>query len=80
MEEYLNNNVGRLYLKEDKDELINMINLRDSRNRLQKQPSLLKEYLEGNFNLTLKSDCETSRIIDGKKKKIKHCWKLIKFE
>ena len=80
LEEYLNNNVGRLYLKEDKDELINMINLRDSRNRLQKQPSLLKEYLEGNFNLTLKSDCETSRIIDGKKKKIKHCWKLIKFE
>ncbi len=57
-----------------------MINLTDSRGRLQKSPSLIKEYLETNFNFTLKYNCETSRIIDGNKKKIKSCWKILMFE
>lgn len=80
LKEYLNRNLGRLYIKEDKEELINMINLTDSRGRLQKSPSLIKEYLETNFNFTLKYNCETSRIIDGNKKKIKSCWKILMFE
>ena len=76
----IDNIVGIELFKEKQLELIEKINLRDGRNRLQRKPSLLKEYLESNFSLTLKSDCETSRIIDGEKKKIKHCWKIIKFE
>ena len=80
LEEYLNLNIGRIYTKEEKEELINKINLRDGRNRLQKQPDLLKTYLEGNFNLTLNYDVETTRIVNGKRKKFKHCWKILSFK
>lgn len=78
LEKYLEDNIGRLYLKENKHELIGKISLSDSRGRLQKSPSLIKEYLEKNFNMTLRYDCETSRIIDGVKKKYKNCWKIYK--
>lgn len=78
LQTYLENNIGRLYLAEDKKELIDAIDLTDSRGRKQKTPSLIKEYLEENFSLTLKSDCETSRVINGMKKKFKHCWKIRK--
>lgn len=48
LEEYLDSIVGKKLFKDDKNKLINIINLRDSRNRQQKSISLLNEYFEAN--------------------------------
>ena len=51
--EILDKLVGKILYKEDREELIEKLNLRDSRNRLQKKISTLNEYLSDNYNTTL---------------------------
>ena len=53
LEEYLETLVGKTLIKEEQKELINMIDLRDSRNRLQKKVSTLNGYLLDNYNMML---------------------------
>lgn len=51
--EYLKNLVGKKLYKEDREELIEKLNLRDGRNRLQKKVSTLNGYLLDNYNMML---------------------------
>ena len=45
---YLNNIIGERLYKEDQKELINILNITDDRNRLQKSPKLFNIYFETN--------------------------------
>lgn len=80
LEDYLDSIVGKIMLNiQDRKELINKINLRDSRNnRLLKRIGTLNSYLqEIGLNYIIK-EFETSRMIDKKKKKYKHAWKVLR--
>jgi len=87
LEQYLDSIVGHVMLEsKDRNELINKINLIDTHNsniknnniKLLKNIDTLNSYLnEINSNFTIK-EFETSRIIDGKKKKYKSAWKIMK--
>ncbi|XTR36478.1 DEAD/DEAH box helicase family protein [Paraclostridium tenue] len=72
IKEYLSRNIGRIYVKEEKEELINVIGLRDNEGVLQDKPSMLKLYLEDNFGLVLNSKAKTNR--NGKSVK---GWKIV---
>lgn len=48
LDQYLDSIVGKKLYKDDKNTLIDIINLRDSRNRQQKSISLLNKYFEAN--------------------------------
>lgn len=61
IKEYLLKNIGRIYVKEEKEELINVIGLRDASGILQDKPSMLKPYLEDNFGLVLNIKAKTNR-------------------
>lgn len=62
----------------DREVLINTICLKDKKGRIIKNINSLNGYLqEINSKYRIK-EFETSRMIDGKKKKFKHAWKLIK--
>lgn len=50
---YLEGLLGKALYKKQRKELVNMINLRDSRNRLQKSLCVLNGYLIDNFNMVL---------------------------
>jgi hypothetical protein len=71
LEDYLNNIVEKKLFKDDKKELIDKINLRDSRNRQQKSISLLNKYLETN---------KFPYIILPKKSNSKRYWKVEKID
>ena len=53
LKEYLQTLVGKRLYKEDKEELIEKLDLRDNRNRLQKKISTLNRYLLDNYNMML---------------------------
>ena len=53
IEDYLEELLGKTLYKEEQKELINMINLRDSRNKLQKKLCTLNGYLLDNYNMIL---------------------------
>ena len=50
---YLDGLIGKSLYKEDQKELIERLNIRDDRNRLQKKISTLNGYLIDNYNMTL---------------------------
>ena len=63
LEEYLETLVGKTLIKDEQKELINMIDLRDGRNRVQKSINIINSYLIENYNYSVSS----KRIrIDGK--------------
>ena len=51
IEEYVLSLLNKPLNKEQQEELINTINLRDDRNRLQKSCGTINEYLKNNYNL-----------------------------
>ena len=53
LKEYLETLVGKKLYKEDREELIEKLNLRDNYNRLQKKISTLNDYLSDNYNMML---------------------------
>ena len=55
LKEYLETIIDKRLHKEDREELINMIDLRDSRNRVQKSISAINSYLIENCNYTINS-------------------------
>lgn len=55
IENYLRNNVNKRLYKKDRDNLINVVCLKDARGRLKKSVSILNNYLIDNFNYTLHS-------------------------
>mgnify|MGYP001001097655 CR=1 FL=1 len=72
IEEYVLSLLNKPLNKEQQKELINIINLRDDRNRLQKSYGTINEYLKNNYNLHI----EKSRIyIDKKQVRV---WKINK--
>lgn len=63
LELYLKEIVGKKLKKDKQEELVEMVGLKDSRNRLQKSISVLNPYLEENFGYKI----ENKRVrIDGK--------------
>lgn len=87
MEDRLNELFGRVFLmKPDRNPVIEAIGLIDSHNSILKENKIvyfsslisLNDYLQSaNSNYRIKQ-FETSRMIEGKKKKFKQAWKLIK--
>ena len=80
LEQYLESVVGNIMLTtKDRIELIEKLNIRDGRNnRLLKGISILNGALmENNYNYIIK-EFETSRMINGKKKKYKNAWKVLR--
>lgn len=72
IEEYVLSLLNKPLNKEQQEELISIINLRDDRNRLQKSYGTINEYLKNNYNLYI----EKSRIyIDKKQVRV---WKINK--
>lgn len=69
LKEYLNSIVDKRLNKEEQEELIEMLSLKDKYGRIQKKISTLNAYLNDNFNMQLISK---SRLItiNGKRKKI----------
>lgn len=55
LEVYLKNLVGKMLTKEDQKDLVEIVGLKDSRNRLQKSISVLNPYLEENFGYKIKN-------------------------
>ena len=55
LEEYLESLIGKRLYKEDKEELIKKVDLRDSRGRQQKSIKVLAPYINNTFGLTLES-------------------------
>ena len=53
LNKYLNKLVGKKLFKEDREELINKLNIKDNRGRLQKKVTTLRGYLLDNFNMDL---------------------------
>lgn len=77
---YLNSIVDNVLLtKNDRTKLIEVLNVRNKiNNRILKSIDILNSYLKENkFNYYIK-EFETSRIIEGKKKKYKSAWKVVK--
>ncbi|MEK4008349.1 DEAD/DEAH box helicase family protein [Paenibacillus sp. FSL H3-0333] len=76
--EYLDSTVGRVFLmKNQKEELIDKINVRVDGHQLKSANSLNAALCERGFNFVIK-EFETSRILDGKKKKFKCAWKVMR--
>jgi hypothetical protein len=80
LEVYLSENVGRIMLeRKDREELIKMINVRDGNSgKLLKSIEVLNAKLNEINSFYIIKKFETSRMIDGKKKKYKSSWKLLK--
>ena len=55
LEEYLESLIGKRLYKEDKEELIEKIDLRDNRGRQQRSIKVLSPYVNNTFGLTLES-------------------------
>ena len=55
MESYVKHMINKPLYGIEKENFIEKINLRDSRNRLRKSYSKINEYLENNYNLHMKS-------------------------
>ena len=79
LELYLKQHCGEVMLTlEDRKELIEKIHATDNRGRLLKSATALNAYLEEiNSEFRIKQ-FETSRIIEGKKRKYKSAWKIDK--
>lgn len=80
LNEYLDSMVGKVMLTaKDRQELIEKLNVRNGRNNtLLKGSDTLNGFLrENNLDYYIKQ-FETSRIVDGKKKKYKSAWKVVK--
>ena len=58
---YLESIVGKKLFKEEQEELINKINLTDSRGRQQKSARSINQYLNDNFNMTIITNRESIR-------------------
>ena len=71
---YLESLVGKELYKDEQKELIDKINLTDSRKRQQKSMKALNVYLNSNFNLTLVSKVNNSRKSENFKKTY---WQLV---
>lgn len=78
---------GEVYLnKKDREPIIEAINLIDGNHSNIKEDKIvlfsgirsLNDYLEKSNSMYRIKKFETGRIIEGKKKKFKHAWKLIK--
>lgn len=80
LEQYLKNNAGKVMLMQpDRQELIEKINLRNpDNNRLLKSRLTLNAYLEEIGSEYIIKEFETSRTINGKTKRYKTAWKIIK--
>jgi superfamily II DNA or RNA helicase len=78
LEEYLDSIVGKAMLQtKDRKELIEKINVKQNGKLLKSLNSLNSALSEQNFNYYIKQ-FETSRIINGKKKKYKNAWKVLR--
>ncbi|MGG3987471.1 DEAD/DEAH box helicase family protein [Bacillus smithii] len=78
LEEYLDSIVGKVMLQaKDRKELIEKINVKQNGKLLKSLNSLNAALSEQNFNYYIKQ-FETSRIINGKKKKYKNAWKVLR--
>ena len=75
LEEYLDSIVGKKLFKEEQKELIERVDLRDYRNRLQKSFSTIESYLENNTKHRLIRDRETSKESINKYRKT--YWKVV---
>lgn len=73
---YLEGIIGKKLVKEDQQELIDIINLRDCRNRQQKSIKQLNAYFEENDLKYLIVPKESSEILDGQKKNYRY-WQII---
>lgn len=79
LEEYLDKLVGKVMLTaQDRKELINTIKLTDNRGRIQKSIGQLNQYLKDNNYYYIINKFETMRIINGKRKKYKSAWKILR--
>ncbi|MFQ8920954.1 MAG: DEAD/DEAH box helicase family protein [Clostridium paraputrificum] len=65
LELYLRGIIDKYLYKEEKEELINKIGLKDSRGRLQKGLSTISEYLQDNFKLFIITDSDNRRKLDN---------------
>lgn len=74
--EYLESNVGIELYKEQREELIHKIGLKDSYGRLQKSISLLNEYFKENKISYLIVSKTTKSNVDGKRKSLRY-WSII---
>ena len=73
LRDYLEGLLGKPLYKQEKNELIHMINLRDSSNRLQRDFYTLRSYLWDNYKIELLNNTYN---FDGEKIKL---WVLCKF-
>lgn len=73
---YLKNIVGKRLLKEDQKELINKVNLKDSRGRIQKSINILNAYFNENKLDYMILSKRTSERIDNKPKTIRY-WEVV---
>lgn len=76
LENYLDSIVGKKLLKDEQKELINKVNLKDSRGRIQKSINILNAYfIENKMNYMIVSKV-TSEIVENKKKSIRY-WEVL---
>lgn len=81
LELYLQEIESKWLYKEDRLELINKINLTDSRNRQQKSIGILSKYLSDTFGYVITTDTDKRRILlDGSENpnRDKTYWKIVK--
>jgi superfamily II DNA or RNA helicase len=76
LKEYLNGIIGKKLMKEDQKKLIELIDLKDSRGRLQKGINTLNAYLKDNKLHYLIVSKRTSERVEGKPKTIRY-WEII---
>lgn len=76
LKEYLNGIIGNRLMKEEQKKLIELIDLKDSRGRLQKGLNTLNAYLKDNKLHYLIVSKRTSERVDGKPKTIRY-WEVI---
>ncbi|KQL54059.1 DNA helicase [Heyndrickxia shackletonii] len=78
LETYLDNVVGKVMLnKSDRKELIEKVNVKQDGKLLKSLDSLNSALRERNIDFFIKQ-FETSRVLEGKKKKYKSAWKVMK--
>lgn len=80
LENYLESIIGKVMLRlGDRKELIEKVNVRDgNNNRLLKNIETLNGKLKETGSQFIIHQFETSRMVDGKKKKYKQAWKVLK--
>ncbi|MEM5009279.1 DEAD/DEAH box helicase [Niallia taxi] len=76
LEEYLNSLVGIKLFKDEQNELIDKIELKDSRGRLQKSINQFNAYFEANNMNYMVISKSSSKLIEGKKKNYRY-WLVI---